>query len=115
MRSQIGPKWTQNGSKVAPRRLLGGPGALPGGFREALGRRGRCLSDFGDDFGHRFGSKKSLRTIEKRAPVLNCIFCPPEAFWDSCGVDVGVICGCFLAAQPRSGQNRENHEKVMTL
>ena len=55
--SKMGPKWLQNGSKMAPWRLPGGPGALPGGFREALGRRGRFLSDFWVYFGHRFGSK----------------------------------------------------------
>ena len=87
------------------------PKWFPGGFREALGRRGRFLSDLWVDFGHRFATKNRLKTIEKRGPVLNGIFGPLEAFWDSFGVDVGVIFGCFFAAQPRSGQNRENHEK----
>ena len=51
------------------------------------------------------------KTIEKRGPVLNGIFGPLEAFWVSFGVDVGVIFGFCWVAQPRSGQNRENHEK----
>ena len=50
------------------------------------------------------------KAIEKRGPVLNGIFGPLEAFWLSFGVDVWGHFGCFLAAQPRSGQNRENHE-----
>ena len=49
------------------------------------------------------------KTFEKRGPVLNGIFGPLEAFWDSFGVDFGVILD-VLVAQPRSGQNRENHE-----
>ena len=42
-------------------------------------------------------ARKIVRnTIEKRGPVLNDLFGPLEAFWDSCGVDVGVMFGCFL-------------------
>ena len=51
------------------------------------------------------------KAIEKRGPVLYSIFVPLEAFWDSFGVDFGVIFRCFVAAQPRSGQNHEKHEK----
>ena len=99
-----GPKWLQNGSKMTPK-------LLPGGFREALGRRGRFLSDFWVYFGHRFGTKKSLKNNRKARSGFEL------HFWTSGGL-LGQFwgrlwghVGCFLAAQPRSGQNRENHEK----
>ena len=66
---------------------------------------------FGSILGTVLARQIVKKAIEKRGPVLNGIFGPLEAFWDSCGVDVGVIFGCFLTAQPRSGENRENHEK----
>ena len=45
-----------------------------------------------------FLARKIVKTsIEKRGPALNDIFGPLEAFWDSFGVDVGVILGaCWL-------------------
>ena len=94
-----GPKWLQNDSKMAPWRLPGGPGVPR-----------LILIVFGSILDTIF-ARKSLKTVEKRGVVLNDIFGPLEDFWDSFGVDFGVIFGCFLAARPRSGQNRENHEK----
>ena len=44
------PKWVQHGSKMAPK-------WLQNGSREALGRRGRFVTELWVDFGHRFGSE----------------------------------------------------------
>ena len=81
MRSQIGPKWVQNGSKMAPWRLLGGPGALPGGFREALGRRGRFLSDLWVDFGQTLPLfRRNLDTNGVAMPRYGLILGDNEAY-----------------------------------
>ena len=36
--SKMGPKWLQNGSKIAPQRPLGGPGAPRSIFERFVGR-----------------------------------------------------------------------------
>ena len=50
---------------------------------------------FGLILGTVLARKIVKKAIEKRGPVLNGIFVPLEAFWDSFGVDFGVIFGCF--------------------
>ena len=111
MRSQIDPKWVQNGSKMAPWRLLGGPGALPGGFREALGRRGRFLSDFGVYFGHRFGSKNRSKINREASSGFEWHFLASGSllrqFWGRFWGHFWVLLGCPTAQWAES----ENNEK----
>ena len=61
------------------------------------------------------GSKIDKNLIEIEAHIKHRFFYRIFWFLEASGVTFGghfgVILVCFLAAQPRRGQNRENHEQ----
>ena len=111
----MSPKWLQNGSQK-PLKWL--PGALWAAFGVAGGAweaKVRILSDLESIWGPILGSKIVQHFVEIEAQIEHYFFYRHFLasgglrghFWGS----FWIILVCFWAAQPRRGQNRENHEK----